>query len=193
MVDKKKKMLYTKLAILIICLMIVIRIFVLVLSKYDSISSSIADVDIALFLLNEDYKTMTTNLASIFPQDNAYIYTFSIGNEDGEKRAEVDLTYDLTLRTTTNLPLTYELYMNQLYTDEGATNIIKENKILPDEYGTYFRTMTTEQVTLKYTENVTNVYQLVVYFPSNYNKDEYQDIIEALEITVDAKQVMSQE
>lgn len=189
MINKKKKILYTKLVILILCFFIVLRIFVLVLSKYESIADSNANVDIAFYLLKEDYQTMTTNLAAIAPRDNAYVFNFSIGNQDGEKKAEVDLTYDLTIRTTTNLPLTYDLYMNQQYDDADATSIIKENVISQDEDLTYFRTITTEPVTLKYTTGTTNMYQLVVYFPKDYNKENYQDIIEALEITVDAKQV----
>lgn len=189
MKNKKLRRLYEKLIILVLCLLIIARIFVLVLSKYESISDSYANVDIAFYLFKEDYKTMTTNLASILPQDNAYVFEFTIGNEDGIEIAEVDLEYELTLRTTTNLPLTYELYMNQQYTDEGATNIIKENAVALDEYGTYFRTMTTDKITLPYTQGTTNLYQLVVYFPANYNQENYQDIIELLEITVNAQQV----
>lgn len=186
---KKIRRLYAKMIILILCLFIIARIFVLVLSKYESISSSYANVDIAFYLLKEDYKTMNLNLASLLPQSDAYTFEFSIGNEDSEERAEMDLEYELTLRTTTNLPLTYELYMNQQYTDDGATNIIKENNVVLDEYGTYFRTMTTEKITLPYTEGVTNLYQLVVYFPENYNQEIYQDIAELLEINVNAQQV----
>ena len=125
MVNKKLKRLYAKLVILVLCLLIVARIFVLVLSKYESVSSSYANVDIAFYLLKEDYKTMTTNLGTLIPQNDAYIYTFSIGNQEGTQIADVDLEYELQLRTTTNLPLTYELYMNEEYTNEGATNIIK--------------------------------------------------------------------
>lgn len=189
--NKKTRRLYAKLVILVLCLCIIIRIFTLVLSKYESESSANADVDIAFYLLKEDYKTMTLNLASLFPQDNAYVYTFSIGNEDGDKKAEIDLVYNLTLRTTTNLPLTYELYMNEEYTASGAQNIILENTIGTDENGTYFRTMTTDPITLQYTNPTTNLYQLVVYFPSSYNTNNYQDIIEALEITVHSEQVTS--
>lgn len=189
MVNKKVRMLYAKLIILILCFLIIARIFVLVLSKYESISNSYANVDIAFYLLKEDYKTMTINLASILPQDNKYIFDFSIGNQDSEEVAEIDLEYELMLRTTTNLPLIYELYMNEQYTDEGATNIIVENTTNYDEYGTYFRTMTTEKVILPYTEGKTNLYQLVITFPANYNEEIYQDIIELLEITVNAEQV----
>ena len=189
MASKKLRRLYAKLTILVLCLLIIARIFVLVLSKYESISNSYANVDIAFYLLKEDYKTMTLNLASLLPQDNAYTFEFSIGNQAGDEIAEIDLEYELTLRTTTNLPLTYELYMNEYYTDEGATNIIKDNTVDYDENGTYFRTMTTDKITLSYKEGVTNLYQLVVYFPANYNQEMYQDIIELLEINVNGQQV----
>ncbi len=189
--NKKLKRLYAKFVILILCLLILIRIVVLVLSKYESIANSTANVDIAFYLLNEDYKTMTLNLASLFPQDDAYVYTFSIGNQDGEKTAEIDLVYNLTIRTTTNLPLTYELYKNQKYTDSGAVNIIKTNTVEPDEYGTYFRNITTQEENLYYKEPKTNIYQLVIHFPENYNTTNYQNIIEALEIQVDSHQVTS--
>lgn len=189
MVNKKLRRLYAKLIILVLCLLIIARIFVLVLSKYESISNSYANVDIAFYLLKEDYKSMTLNLASLLPQDNAYTFEFSIGNQAGEDIAEVDLEYELTLRTTTNLPLTYELYMNESYTDSGATNIIKENTVAQDEDGTYFRTITTEKIILPYTTGTTNLYQLVVYFPGDYNQEIYQDIIELLEINVNGQQV----
>ena len=189
MKNKKLRRLYAKLVILVLCFLIIARIFVLVLSKYESISNSYANVDIAFYLLKEDFQTMTLNLASILPQNNAYTFEFSIGNQAGEDIAEVDIEYELTLRTTTNLPLTYELYMNQSYTDQGATNIIKENTVNLDEDGTYFRTMTTDKITLKYTEGKTNLYQLVVYFPENYNQENYQDIIELIEINVNGQQV----
>ena len=191
--NKKLRRLYAKLIILVLCLLIIARIFVLVLSKYESIANSYANVEIAFYLLKEDYKTMTINLAELLPQNNAYVFDFSIGNQDGIEMAEVDLEYELSLRTTTNLPLTFELYMNENYTDTGATNIIKENNIALDEQGTYFRTMTTEKKYLSYKEGKTNLYQLVVYFPANYNQEIYQNIIELLEINVNAQQVTDEQ
>ena len=188
MASKKLKRLYAKLIILVLSLLIIARIFVLVLSKYESISNSYANVDIAFYLLEEDYKTMALNLASLLPQDNAYTFEFSVGNQAGDERAEIDLEYELLIRTTTNLPLTYELYMNEQYTDAGATNIIKENTVEQDEFGTYFRKMTTDKIILPYTEGKTNLYQLVVYFPEDYDQEKYQDIIELLEINVNGQQ-----
>lgn len=189
--NKKLKRLYAKLIILILCLCILVRIFTLALSKYESTANSTADVDIAFYLLHEDYKTMTLNLDSLFPKDDVYVYDFSIGNQKDEEQAEVDIEYELTIRTTTNLPLTYKLYMNEKYNQKDANDIIKTNEIYQDEDGTYFRKMTTEKKELKYKEPKTNTYQLVVSFPSNYNTENYQDIIEAIEINVDGKQIIS--
>ena len=70
MTSKKKNTLYIKLIILILCLLIIVRIFSLVLSKYETEANSSADVDIAFYLFNEDYKTMTLNLAT--PLDGAW-------------------------------------------------------------------------------------------------------------------------
>lgn len=186
--NKKLKLLYIKLIILVMCFLIFLRLVNLVLSKYESEAKSTANVDIAFYLLKEDYKTMTLNLGSIFPQNDAYIYTFTIGNQDGVKTAEIDLLYDLTIRTTTNLPLTYELKKE---TDAGSVNIIKTNTVETDEYGTYFRKITTDSEELYYRTPQTNTYQLIVHFPENYNTQDYQNIIEALEITVDSHQITS--
>ena len=188
--SKSKKRLYAKLVILILCLIIVLRIFVLIWSKYESEATSNANVDIAFYLLKEDFKEMSLNLAKIFPRNDAYIYTFSIGNQNENETAEVDLTYNLTLRTTTNLPLSYELYMNQNDGEDGAVSILETNDITQDENGTYFRTMTPKEEELYYKEPKTNQYTLVVHFPENYHTEEYQDIIEMLEITIDSKQMI---
>lgn len=190
MIRNRKKFLYKKLVILIICFFIVLRIFSLVLSKYQDEAWSVAEVDVAFYLLKEDLQSMTINLDSLFPQENAYIYTFSIGNTDGTNTAEVDLTYDLKLKTTTNLPLKYKLYMNENYTDKNAKDIIIKDEIIQDDDGTYFKEISTDTQTLEYTKNTTNVYQLVVEFPENYDDESYQDIIEAIEISIEGKQLI---
>lgn len=193
MKNKNNKRMFLKVLIIVLGIIVATRLFVLILAKYESISNSKANVDVAFYVLNDDYKTMTTNLDALEPRDDAYIYNFSIGNENGEQKAEVDLEYELSIRTTTNLPLTYQLYMNQDYKDKDAQNIITENEITLDEQGTYFRHIKTEKVNLTYRKATTNLYQLVVYFPKNYNTENYQNIIELIEITVNAHQVTGKE
>lgn len=191
MKSKNKKLLIAKLIILILCVIIVARIFALVLSRYESNTNSNANVDIAFYLLNEDYKQMTLNLGTILPKNEKYVYTFSIGNEEGSKVAEVDLRYNLKIRTTTNLPLTYELYRNQDYDNPNSSNIIRTNEVTKDEDGTSFRNIGIDEALLRYKEPQTDIYYLVVNFPENYDEKTYQDIIEMIEISVDAKQVIN--
>lgn len=188
----KRMKIYIKLVILFSCLLITLRIFTLTLSKFESEAKSTTDIDIAFYLLKEDYQTMELSLENLYPSEKPYVYTFSISNADGEKRAEVDLTYDLVIKTTTNLPLTYELYMNELYDDENSNMALTRNEVDTDEDGTYFRYLETANETFEYVNIEKNVYQLVVYFPQEYNTENYQDIIESIEINIDAKQVIEE-
>lgn len=189
----KRMKIYIKLVILFSCLLITLRIFTLTLSKFESEAKSTTDIDIAFYLLKEDYQTMELSLENLYPSEKPYVYTFSISNADGEKRAEVDLTYDLVIKTTTNLPLTYELYMNELYDDENSNIALTRNEVDTDEDGTYFRYLETANETFEYVNIEKNVYQLVVYFPQEYNTENYQDIIESIEINIDAKQVIEEQ
>ena len=189
----KKMKIYIKLVILFSCLLITLRIFTLTLSKFESEAKSTTDIDIAFYLLKEDYQTMELSLENLYPSEKPYVYTFSISNADGEKRAEVDLTYDLAIKTTTNLPLTYELYMNESYDEENSIIALTRNEVDTDEDGTYFRYLETENETFEYVNIEKNVYQLVVYFPQEYNTENYQDIVESIEINIDAKQVIEEQ
>lgn len=190
MINRKKLKLVIKFLILALILLLLAKLISFTLSKYESLARTNTDVDVALYLFNTDFQTMTLNLDSLFPSDELHVYTFSIGNTDGKDTAQTDLEYNLKIRTTTNLAIEYELYMNQNYTDSDATSIIKTNTIEQDEDGTYFRIITTDTITLKYTDVTTNIYQLVLYFPAIYNTIDYQDIIEAIEINVDSKQII---
>lgn len=90
------------------------------------------------------------------------------------------------LKTTTNLPLSYELYMNS---DEN--NILVSEEIVKDEYGTYFNVMKTNKEIFNYKDNKTNSYKLKVKFPKVYDSFDYQDIVEAIFLEVDSKQLIN--
>ena len=192
MIDKKKARLYIKFIILILCLVIIVHIFSLTLSRYESESESNADIDIAFYVLNEDYQSMTLNLGKIVPRAEPYIYNFTISNEKDGKIAETDIEYELTLRMTTNLPLEYNLYMNEEDTSTKINTEGIEENIIQDEDGTYFKTLTKNKQEFKYSVSTLNKYTLVVYFPEEYNTEDYQDRIDIVEINVDAKQIIDE-
>jgi hypothetical protein len=161
------------------------------------------EVDVAMYILNEDYQNMNLKLDSMMPREAPYVYDFAISNYKDGRRTDVDLEYTLIVRTTTNLPLTYTLYLNQKYvnTEDGsvvvsneilqtAENVELSNNILPDDDGTYFRTLTAKTAFFGDTDNELNLYKLVIGFPETYKSVEYQDIIESVEIIINSKQVL---
>lgn len=188
MFDKKKVRLYTKFTILLLCFFVVIRIFTLTLSRFQSTTYSNPNIDIAFYVLKEDYQTMQLNLNSILPQTTPYTYYFSISNTDGKDIADVNIQYNVQIKTTTNLPLTYKLYMEQA--NGTQQEIVINNKVESDEYGTYFRILETEDYILYYTQPKTNIYKLEIYFPETYKSINYENIIDSIEIIVDAKQII---
>lgn len=186
----KSKKAVVKLIIIVVLVVTAVFLIKNIMARYESSGSSVAKIETALFIINESYQTMNINLNSMIPRTEPYVHSFSISNNDGTYRTEVELEYDLQIQTTTNLPLTYELYLNQDYNDNNAQNIITENSIDTDEYGTYFKKIKTDTKKFGYNNNETNTYQLVIYFPETYKEIEYQDIIENIEIKVNAKQVI---
>ena len=179
-----------KLLILVFVLILLSKMISFTYSKYESRANTKPNIIVAFYVLNKDYQSMNLNLDELFPREEPYIYTFSISNTKGQKRCQTDLEYELSIKTTTNLPITYELYKNQNYNDDNATSIKKTDEIIQDEDGTYFRIITTETESFSFREDETNIYQLVVHFPQEYNTINYQDIIEGIEITVNSKQII---
>lgn len=118
------------------------------------------------------------------------MYTFSISNNKNNQRTETTLEYELNIITTTNLPLLYKLYKNEDY--KTGTNIVTKDTTAADEYGTIFRTISTNKEIFVHTENQTNIYTLVVSFPQEYNKTEYQDIIEAIIVEINSRQLIQE-
>lgn len=162
-------------------------------SRYESTIKGTVKNDVAIYLLKAQYEVIDVKLPTLKPSVTPYIYRFSISNNDGEKRTEVNLEYDLTLRTTTNLPLDFELYLNEDYENENATNIFLGKVIEPDEDGTIFQKISIPTRYFGYTQNEIDNYTLVVWFPLiDENKNfKYQDLLESIEISVKSKQILS--
>lgn len=189
MFDRRKILKINKLTIVIIILAIILTLVPITYSKLFSNSEGSADIETALYLLNTDYYEKEISLGDLIPSDTPYIYDFKIANNDTVDRVEVNLEYTLKIITTTNLPLSYELYMNEDY--KNGTNIIINDVIeKSSEDGAYFRTLETDKQTFSYNNDEENIYHLVVKFPKEYDSFEYQDIIESITISITSKQII---
>lgn len=180
-----------KIGFLVLLLIVVIFLTPTTFSRYESSGISDTGMDVAFYLLKTDYHTENILISEIVPRDEPYTYTFDVSNFKGNKRSETNMQYDLSIKTTTNLPLEYELYLDEEYTSNSATNILSSSSPIQDDDGTYFINFTTPTRYFYHTANETHTYQLVVYFPEDYIGHEYQDIYESVQIIVDSKQVIN--
>ena len=190
MIDVKKFLKVGRLTLILI-IFIILRIIVpITYSKFRSHAKSNADVKTAFYIIDSNSENKQIILDKMIPQDEPYTYNFIVANNNGEKRCETNMEYTLTITTTTNLPLTYKLYLNEKYTDLNSKNIIISEETAPDDDGTYFKTIKTNKLTFSHEKDESNIYQLVVEFPKQYNTTDYQDSVEAIIINVDSKQII---
>lgn len=178
-------------------------------SLFESEASSTASIDVAFFVLDDTYENQTIVLEDMEPGDIQYC-KFSISNyieEGGEQIiSETDMSYKLKIRTTTNLPLEYELYRNQSLNSDNLINILDtdySDAMYQDTYETYFQKLVLDSETndLKL-EGVTdsgefyldvptiNTYILKIKLPERCHTIEYQDRMECIEISVEGKQIL---
>lgn len=192
MIDIKKFLKYNRLTIAIIILAILLFIVPITYSRFQSTRTPNTEIETAFYIIDSNYETKSVHLDDLVPSDTPYTYNFTVANNNGTDRAETDIEYTIEITSTTNLPLTYALYLNQEYTDEDSTNIIINDTTQPDEYGTYFKKMVTESKKFSHLKDESNSYQMTVVFPKEYEDFEYQGIIEGISITVKSKQVIEE-
>lgn len=203
-----------KILIIFLCLIITIIVFRMTYSSYETRATANADLGVAFFVLHEDFLSMTVNLNDKIEPGNyipdtegtVYRFDFKVMNHDDERRTEVLMYYDLVLRITTNLELEFDLLRNgtscvvsdttarEATSMANAVGNIVSNESTLEVTGNdiaYFRKITTDRQYFGFTEDEEDDYTLVVTFPSKYRdltRYKSDDIIEGIEITVDAKQ-----
>lgn len=192
MFSKKKFILITRINILFITLLVLIKLLPVTLSKYQSSGIGNMNSNIAFYLINVSNLSETIRLDNLKPRDLEYVYNFSVSNKKDDILSEVDIEYLLSIVTTTNLPLRYELYENCDYELNSCNNLISDNntKIVQDSDNTYFKEFTLKKEEMYFSKEVTNNYTLVVYFDLKNNDAKYQDSVELVEINVDSSQII---
>lgn len=189
MIDKSKLLLLSKIVGIIVILIIGIAIIPVTISKYQAYGIGNIDSNIAFYLLKEGYHVENVKLSDVDLENSPYVLNFSVSNIKDNKTSDVDIEYIVKVITTTNLPVTYELYENEDYKE--GTNLINSNntKIEKDSDGTYFQTFSLNSENLFYKRPKTNYYTLLVYFGDLTNA-KYQDVVESIRIVVDSKQIV---
>ena len=183
MIDKKK---LKKSLLVLLLISILIRN---TLARYETTATSDKDVDVAFWMLHDDFKTGKLLIKDIYPSNNTYEYSFSVSNfqkeDDGtiKKRAETDLEYGLTLTMTTNLPLEKN---GEILDSEAA-----KQEIITDDDGTYYKKISIAESQMNQGVDSTDKYVIKVRFPKeNDTNAEYSDLIEYIKLDLSAKQII---
>ena len=186
-----KKLKKSILILFLIAIIIIAIIFIRnTLSRYETAATSEKDVDVAFWMLHDDFQSANMIIQDIYPSDNSFDYSFSVSNfetdEEGNinKRAETDLEYELTITTTTNLPLEYVI-------EQNGEIITTQQEITTDEDGTYYRKISIEPSQMVQGQDVTDNYVIKVTFPKeNDTNAEFSDLIEYIKLDINAEQII---
>lgn len=98
--------------ILAVCIIVLCSIALTnTIARYRSEALASKDIEIAMYVFKEDHQTMSFKLDQMVPRAEPYQHTFSVTNSDSNNKiAQTSIDYDITIKTTTNLPLQYVLY-----------------------------------------------------------------------------------
>ena len=187
-INKKRLRISLKISALVILGALLLFLTPIAYSTYFQDAESDARVEIAFYLLNVEHSVppQSIMLMDIIPRSEPYIHQFTISNFQGRRTSDVDKLYEIAIKTTTNMPLDFYLYRNNV-----MVNIVSSDVTQADEDGTYFRYLKTTDVPMRHTQQVLNTYALYVVFPQQYDAEEYQNLIEYIQISVNSRQLIA--
>jgi len=161
-------------------------------ARYEVRAKINANIDKALYIFGAEVLDFNLEPDGIIPTDDTYSYRFSVSNFDASKQSDIDITYKVKIRTTTNLPITIALYRNELPETPGATNILGGAVVQQDEDNAWYRMYeTVNSYDMVYSTRSTDVYTLVItYASTNKNYPVYANYIEHIQVILDSKQII---
>lgn len=183
MINKKKFLSINRITITLLIIFILLVLLKSTYASFETNSSGNALSKIAFYILNTKTETENLKISNIKPDGKDNNYLITVSNFNDTKVSDVDLEYSLEIRTTTNIPVTYKLYLN-----DSSDNIMSTKELVKDTDNTYFYKY--KSILQSFTHQVkrTDTYKLVINFPSNYNDEVYQSMIDDVEISVNARQ-----
>ena len=176
-------------SIVIFLLIIIISSIGFTYARYETDTTLKLNPNIAFFIVDATNNTKSLELTKMVPSNDYYDYYFEVSNFNDTGKANVDLNYNIKLKMTTNLPLTYEIYKVE---DNTMANINTVN-ISTNQDGMYFKEyVDTNDYFMACKTKKTDRFLLRVYFPLEYknNPHYYESVIDLVEININATQVV---
>ena len=189
--DEKRRILTFGLVLLCV-LFLAAYFFRMAYAKYEVRAKINANIAKALYIFTDEKLAFNLEPTSIVPSDNPYVYRFSVSNFMTGKHSDVDLSYKVMVRTTTNLPITVSLYRNELHTDSGAVNLFQGSTDVQDEDDAWYHLYeTATEFEMDYVDDATDIFTMVISFPASYAADvTYADYLESIEVILESKQII---
>ena len=155
-------------------------------SLFTSSSRLVANQKIAQFVFNAT-KTDVIELpiTNLNPGAKSE-YKFQVTNNIDNKRSDVTIKYQMTIKTFHFMPLEINLYKENeetplLTCEESSRNT--DNEVVCN----------TEVQTMDYKLNATDNYKLVIEFPEEFNDDSYTDLVDYIDIEIKSWQAIGGE
>lgn len=190
--EKKRFLLFS--VMLLLALFLAYYLFKGAYASYKSSAKLVTNIDKALYLIDTDKMSFNIDPEQIVPSLEPYTYKFSVSNFNSSRQGEVSLLYTVKVITTTNLPISIQLYRNENYDDSQATPLLTGARTVQDEDGSWYNIYdTNNSYTMDYKDKITDIYTLVVNFPKNYSSSTtYADCIESIEVRIESSQKVDQ-
>ena len=112
MIDKRKFRQLSRLTISIVAILLTLLVIRVVYSAYQTDGEGKAISEIAFYVVNSSVQTQNLQMFDLEPSDEDYTYDISVSNFENNKTSDVDMQYNLEITTSTNIPVTYKLYLN---------------------------------------------------------------------------------
>lgn len=189
--DKKRLGIAVKITIFVSCALLIVNLIDITYSRYQSTANMNVQSSIAVFLVEQGTYSGSIALEGLEPSNETYKYRVNVSNYNQTLRTQVDLSYHVTIETTTNLPITISLLRNEPYS-ANATNIITSTNYRTDDDVYYKVYNTSQDYQFHYTANEQDYFIIVVDYPLSYKNfpDDYQGKIELLSVIITAEQVV---
>lgn len=184
MINKKRFNVLNRITLTVMGILVLLLLTRTVFTSFYTDSNGTVVNHIAFYVLDSHKQTETLKMFDIKPDSNDYTYEIDVSNFKNGKVSEVDLNVNLSIRTTTNLPVSYALYL-----EDDNTNILGDREVIQDSNNVYYFKYNPPGFTFTHGVQKTNHYRLTLNFPSSYNNEAYQDLIDSIEITLNANQV----
>ena len=184
MIDKQRFKVFNRITMSVFLIALILLLVRTTYSIFHSDTNGVIANKIAFYVVDTVPQTQEIKIGQVKPDGQDYSYDIEVSNFKDGKVSEVDLDYTVQIITTTNIPVNYELYVN-----DGDTNVIGNKEIIQDDNGMYFFKYSPQVGSFVHGVSKTDKFTLVVNFPQIYNDAAYQDLIETVEVTVNANQV----